>query len=146
MINIARPWLRYVGWWREPKDEIPFQRQLDQYVTWMRDEPGFSASTVEQWQRQIETFLRWCSDTNRQLADLQASDLDRYLCAGSQRWSRISVSNIAKALRVFLRHAATQGACDPRLARRSAVRESIVLRHFRSLQHGPMCRESWPTP
>jgi integrase/recombinase XerD len=126
MIDIARPWLRYLGWWREPKDEIPFQRQLDQYVTWMRDERGFSASTVEQWQRQIRTFLRWCSDTNRQLADLQASDLDRYLCAGSQRWSRISVSNNAKALRVFLRHAATQGACDPRLA--ASVRGPRIYR------------------
>jgi integrase/recombinase XerD len=67
-IDIARPWLRYLGWWREPKPEIPFQQQLDRYVIWMRDERGFTASTVEQLQRQTRAFLRWCSDTNRQLA------------------------------------------------------------------------------
>src|ERR1700730_10280569 len=52
-IDITRPWLRYLGWWREPKAEIPFQTQLDQYVAWMRDERGFSASTIVQWQRRI---------------------------------------------------------------------------------------------
>ena len=59
LIDIARPWLRYLGLWREPIVEVPFQGQLDDYVTWMRDERGFSASTIEQWQGQIRIFLQW---------------------------------------------------------------------------------------
>lgn len=117
LIDIARPWLRHLGWWREPIIEVPFQGQLDRYVTWMRDERGFSASTIEQWQGRTRAFLQWCSATNRQLSDLRASDIDHYLVsAGAQRWSRLSASNNAGALRVFFRHAATQGACDPRLS------------------------------
>lgn len=124
LIDIARPWLRYLRWWRELKAEIPFQSQLDRYVTWMRDERGFSASTIVQWQRQIGAFLQWYAASGRQLSDLRASDLDHYLASGAERWSRISVSNNAKALRVFLRHAATQGACDPRLS--AAVRSPRI--------------------
>jgi integrase/recombinase XerD len=134
LINIARPWLRYLGWWREPKTLFAFQDQLDQYVVWMRDERGFTASTVEQWQRTIGAFLKWCQDTNRRLSELQASDIDHYLASGGQRWSRISVSNNAGALRVFLRYAAAKGACDPRLA--STIRGPRIY-HLESLPFGP---------
>jgi integrase/recombinase XerD len=50
LINIARPWLRFLGWWHVPAIEIRFQKQLDQYVAWMRDERGLSPATVECWQ------------------------------------------------------------------------------------------------
>jgi site-specific recombinase XerD len=135
LINIARPWLRYLGWWREPKTKFPFQNQLDRYVAWMHDERGFSASTVEQWQRQIRAFLKWCWETNRQLSELQASDVDHYLAiGGAHRWSRISVSNIAGALRVFLRYSATAGACDPRLP--TSIRGPRIY-HLESLPFAP---------
>jgi integrase/recombinase XerD len=138
LINIARPWLRYLGWWREPITEFPLQSQLDGYVAWMRDERGFSSSTVEQWQHKIGAFLKWCLETKRQLSELQASDIDHYLASGrAQRWSRISVSNNAKALRVFLRYAAAQGACDPQLA--STIRGPRIYR-LESLPFAP----AWP--
>jgi integrase/recombinase XerD len=116
LVEIARPWLRYLGWWREPVTVIPFQDQLDGYVTWMRDERGFSASTIQQWQSRTKTFLQWCSATNRRLFDLRPSDIDHYLVDCGTRWSRISISNNLCALRVFLRYLATQGACDPHLS------------------------------
>lgn len=117
LIDIARPWLRFLGWWRAPVVEVPFQGELDRYVNWMRDERGFSTSTVEQWRGRVRMFLQWCAATDRQLCDLLPSDIDQYFVnEGAQRWSRISMSGIASALRVFLRYAATQGACSPRLA------------------------------
>ena len=117
LIDIARPWLRFLGWWRAPVIEVPFQSQIDRYVNWMRDERGFSASTVEQWQCRAKLFLQWCATTDRKLRDLQPSDIDQYfVCEGAQRWGRVTASGIASALRVFLRYAATQGVCDPRLA------------------------------
>jgi integrase/recombinase XerD len=117
VVDIGRPWLRFLGWWREPAVVFRHQCQLDQYVTWMRDERGFTASTVEQWSRTIGRFLRWCDKTNRQLKDLQPEDVDAYFVAqATGRWSRVSVANTASALRGFLRYAARRGMCTDRIA------------------------------
>jgi integrase len=62
-------------------------------------------------------FLQWSERTGLDLSALQPSDIDRYFISeGTGRWSRVSVASIAVALRSFLRFAATQGTCDPRLA------------------------------
>jgi integrase/recombinase XerD len=117
LTDIARPWLRFLGWWRTPVTALRLQDQLDQFVVWMRDERGFSPLTIEQWQTRARMFLQWCERTDRQLCALRPGDIDHYfLSEGAGRWSRVSVSSIASALRMFLRHAATHGACDPGLA------------------------------
>lgn len=116
-IDIARPWLRFLGWWRVPLAECRFQSQLDQYVAWMRDERGFSPATVEQWQSKMRDFLQWYERLDRSLWTLRPGNVDLYFATeGVRRWSRVSTSAVAGALRVFLRYAATQGECDPRLA------------------------------
>jgi integrase/recombinase XerD len=115
VIAIGRPWLRFLGWWREPIIELPFQNQLDSYISWMRDERGFSPCTVGQWQGRIKQFLQWCVDTKRHLNELKPSDVDAYFIQNASRWGRISMKGMTGALRVFLRYAATQGWCDSRL-------------------------------
>jgi site-specific recombinase XerD len=138
LIDIARPWLRYTGWWRVPTARLRFQDQFDRYVSWMRDERGFSPLTVEQWQAHVKMFLQWCERTGRQLRTLRPGDVDHYFVSeGAGRWSRISVSHIASALRVFLRYAATHRACDPRLA--EAIRGPRVYEQ-ESLPYAP----GWP--
>ncbi|MER8867990.1 tyrosine-type recombinase/integrase [Mesorhizobium sp. M0751] len=83
----------------------------------MRDERGFTPSTLEQWTRVIGRFLRWCDQTNRQLGDLQAGDIDAYFVTqATGRWSRVSVANSASALRGFLRYAGKRGMCADSLA------------------------------
>ena len=116
-IEITRPWLRFLGWWREPDVVFTFQPNLDQYCRWMNDERGFSAATVTDWRGRMRLFLQWLSTTGLELSRLQPSDIDRYFIEeGGQRWNRVSVFNTAAALRVFLRYAATQQWCDSRLA------------------------------
>jgi integrase/recombinase XerD len=131
LIDIARPWLKFLGWWRVPIADLGFQNQLDRYVVWMRDERGFSPSTVEQWQAKTAKFLLWCEQTNRQLSALQPSDIDSYFVSeGTGRWSRVSVANTASALRAFLRYAAAQGECDvrvPEAIRRPRIYEQESL-------------------
>lgn len=90
MIAVARPWLRFLGWWREPIVMLPFQDTLDGYVKWMRDERGFSPSTVGQWQCRTRLFLQWCEDTGHDLGGLQPGDIDSYLIENAPRWGRIS--------------------------------------------------------
>lgn len=116
MIVAARPWLRFLGWWCEPTVVLPFQGHLDGYIKWMRDERGFSPSTVGQWQGRIRQFLQWCVETNRHLEDLRPDDIDAYFIQNASRWGRISMKVVTGALRIFLRYAATQGLCDSRLA------------------------------
>jgi integrase/recombinase XerD len=117
VIDIGRPWFRFLGWWREP-DALSFCRdQLDGYVTWMRHERGFTPATVEQWGRTTTRFLRWCAQTGRQLGGLTAGDIDVYVTTqGKGRWTRVSTANTVSALRAFLRYAAKEGWCANRLA------------------------------
>ena len=117
LVDIGRPWLRFLGWWRVPAAELRFQSHLERYVIWMRDERGFSSSTVVQWRSKIRDFLKWYERTDRPLCAIEPSDIDVYfLTEGSRRWSRVSTSGIAAALRVFLRYMANCGECDPRVA------------------------------
>jgi integrase/recombinase XerD len=117
VVGTGRSWLRFLGWWREPSAGFEYQSQLDDYVSWMRDERGFTSSTLEQWTRVIGKFLRWCDQTNRQLRDIQAEDIDVYFVTqATGRWSRVSVANTASALRGFLRYAGTRGMCVDSLA------------------------------
>lgn len=115
-INIGRPWLRFLGWWRTPVLEISDSDQLDRFVAWMRDERGFSPLTISQWGARATAFLRWCWQTHRSLCKLQPADVDQYFRDCAARWSRISARHMAAALRAFLHHAASQDACTPRLA------------------------------
>jgi site-specific recombinase XerD len=117
VIDIGRPWLRFLGWWREPAVLFPYQSHLDRYVTWMQDERGFTPSTVEQWGRTTRRFLRWCEQADRQLGDLRAEDMDNYVAIhGTGRWARVSTASMASALRGFFRYAAKQEWCSDRLA------------------------------
>lgn len=117
VIDIGRPWLRFLGWWREPDAPLLCRDQLDGYVSWMRDERGFTPSTVEQWGRTTTRFLRWCMQAGRQLGELTAADIDNYVAIqGKGHWTRVSTANTVSALRAFLRYAAKQGWCSNRLA------------------------------
>lgn len=115
--EFARPWLKFSGWWREKSEPIPFEQQLERFVTWMRDERGLSPATIYVRSRRVATFLRWCGKTGRDLATLQPDDIDAFfLTFSAQQWSRISIATLATGLRVFLRHAGSTGACERRLA------------------------------
>ena len=116
LVDIGRPWLRFLGWWRAPTVELRFQNHLERYVTWMREERGFSTSTVLQWRSNARDFLQWYERTDRPFCALEPSDVDLYFVTeGARRWSRVSTANIAAALRVFLRYMANCGECNPRV-------------------------------
>jgi integrase/recombinase XerD len=116
-IDITRPWLRFLGWWKEPIVVFEYQSVLDQYCRWMHNERGFSDSTIVSWRDRVRNFLKWCSTTGQKLRLLQPSDIDNYFIDESaHRWNRVTVATMAGVLRIFLRYAASQGWCNPRLA------------------------------
>jgi integrase/recombinase XerD len=117
MLRTTRPWLKFLGWWRELEPPAAFVDELDAFVRWMRDERGLAPCTIEQWRDRTATFLLWCAQTGRNLAALEPEDIDAYFATyGAGRWSRVSARYVAIMLRVFLRHAAANGTCQARLA------------------------------
>jgi site-specific recombinase XerD len=117
LMNHARQWLKFLSWWRQPQPPILCEAHLDRFVSWMQDERGLTPCTVSQWRSRTANFLCWCASTGRDLATLRPEDIDAYFISyGTQRWSRVSAGHIATMLRVFLRHAATRGACSGTLA------------------------------
>lgn len=135
VIDIGRPWLKFLGWWREPTVMLSYQGQLDQYVVWMRDERGLTPSTVEQWGRMAGRFLLWCERSNRQLEDLKAEDIDNYIATqGAGRWGRVSIAHVTSALRDFLRYAAKEAWCSDRLA--ASISRPRLYQH-ESLPYAP---------
>jgi len=116
-IDATRPWLRYLGWWKDPVVVYAFQEKLDQYCCWMRDERGFSDSTIVSWRCRVRDFLIWCKANGRALKRLRPCDIDDYFVDdGAHHWSRRTVATMAGVLRTFLHYAASQGWCDPQLA------------------------------
>jgi len=91
LIDVGRPWLKFLGWWRKPIVVLQSQDQLDLFISWMRDERGLTCLTSERWQAHVQRFLQWCDKTDRRLCDLLASDVDAYFIGeGEGRWSRVS--------------------------------------------------------
>lgn len=111
LLEFGRPWLKFLGWWREAEEPVPFVEQLEQYLTWMRDERGLSPVTISVRSRRIASFLRWCGKTDRNFSALRPEDLDAYFAAFADQWSRRSAMTMAEGLRAFLRHAASTGSC-----------------------------------
>jgi site-specific recombinase XerD len=133
-LEFGRPWLKFLGWWRDERDEresIPSPEPLERYLTWMQHERGLSPATVDVRRQRIASFLRWCGRTGRELATLRPGDLDAYFAAFADQWSRVSVATMARGLRVFLRYAASIGAC------RQGLSESIFPPRLYELESLP---------
>lgn len=57
LMNYARPWLKFMGRWRQPQPPIPFEEPLERFVSWMRDERGLTPSRM----RWVGTMFGACS-------------------------------------------------------------------------------------
>lgn len=106
-VQTARGWLRYLGYFPPPREPVPFQPQLDEYCRWAKEERGFSDATTKRYYHNIGQFLRWYGALERPLSAVGPNDIDAYLAQGSEHaWCRITVNNVAQALRAFFRYGA----------------------------------------
>ena len=116
-VRLAKTWLRFLGHLSEPAEQIPFQAQLQAYGQWAREERGFTEATVKQGYYDVRRFLQWYGAFNRDLAQVQIGDVDAYLAYGSEQgWCRITMNNVATALKAFFRYCAQQHGTRPHLA------------------------------
>lgn len=116
-IDVARAWLHYLGHLRKPVDPIPFQSRLDEYCAWAEHERGLSTTTIERCRSYAALFLRWYGTLGQPIESIRVNDVDTYLAYGhSQGWCRVTVGNVAAALRAFFRYGAEEGWCAPFIA------------------------------
>ena len=113
-VQVARTWLRFLGYWREPQQILPFANLLVNYKLWMQDERGFTSATIERSCGYIRQFFLWYGVQNAQFSSVSLSNVDAFLAhSGANGNCRISVKNIAMALRAFFKYAGSQGWCSP---------------------------------
>jgi len=116
-IDVACAWLRYLGHLRKPETSTPLPTELNEYCSWAKHERGLSATTIEQYRGIITQFLRWYGMLEQPFERIRVNDIDAYLAYGHNLgWSRVTVNNVAGALRVFFRYCAQHGWCDVHLA------------------------------
>jgi site-specific recombinase XerD len=83
----------------------------------MEVERGLAPLTIQRRAGHIGQFLRWYGPQERAFSEMRLVDVDAFLAHGATTgWSRVSVNNVASALRAFLRYAAMQGWCSANLA------------------------------
>lgn len=137
-VEVARPWIRFLGLFDEAIEPPPFVERLDAYVAWMERDRGLAAGTVKRSRESLTQFLRWYGRRDQTFEAVRLEDIDGYLAEGhATGWSRKYVRNVAATLRRFYRFAAMRGWCSADMV--NAIRGPRVYAHD-GLPLGP----SWP--
>jgi hypothetical protein len=58
-IQVARSWLRFLGYWLEPRPLSPFEHLVDSFRLWMEKDRGFTPATIDQACGLTRQFLLW---------------------------------------------------------------------------------------
>jgi integrase/recombinase XerD len=116
-IEVARPWLRFLGFLQEPVEPTPFLNKIDAFAKWMAEEKGLSSTTIELYHESICRFMRSLGSQKDSLFEIQLTDADLFLAQGATAgWSRKYIKNLANVLKAFFRYSAMRGWCQPTLA------------------------------
>ena len=117
-VQIATAWFGFRGCLEESRNEPgAFAGQVDEFVTYVREERGLSSSTIRNLRWHVESFLDGLGSQCRSFAEVSIEAVDAFLTLkGKQGWGRVSIATSAKALRSFFRHAEMRGWCTPGIA------------------------------
>jgi integrase/recombinase XerD len=114
---IATEFLKWLGRWTPPPTVArPYAREVEDFVTTEQRDRLRSPSTCRIYRWQIERFLSYLTQTNRELAAVTPEHLDAYFQHVAPRWSRVSLRSSAVALRIWFRHCEAKGWVRPGLA------------------------------
>ena len=114
----AKRWLKFLGRFQEPKKKpLPFEKLIDHYAAWMKNERGLAPATIEGRRGKLKFFLNWFSGQKRPIKTISLTDVDEYqsLCR-TKGFCRVTMSDHACAIRGFMKHAGVQGWCSPSVA------------------------------
>lgn len=115
----AAGWLEFAGRLERPVTTAhPTDSRLKAFTEYMRQERGWSESTIRTRRATAGEFLRHCFDASLPLESVSLYDIDQAVAEKGSRdgWSRSSQRIYAGALRGFLGYAEEQGWCRRGLA------------------------------
>ncbi len=116
-VRLAKKWLHFLGYLREPADRTPFAHLITDFKNWMKDERGLSSTTIQRWCAYSNQFLCWYGSKKRPFSGVDIIDLDAFLThCGEKGCSRVSVNNMTTGLRAFFRYAGKKKWCDISIA------------------------------
>jgi len=133
-VFVAERWLRFLQRLDESAARQPFTEHLEQFLTHLKNDRGFSAVTIHNRRRSLGRFLAWLHGRGTPVCDVGPVDINDYLanCAACG-WKRTTVSFHVQSLRSFFRYAGIQGWC-PDL---SKIIDAPRLYTHESLPQGP---------
>lgn len=112
-IEVARSWLRFLGYWREPRRVTSFEPLVRAFRLWMEKDRGFTPATIGQGCGKLQQFLLWYTECGRGISEVRSEDIDGFLASyGAKGNCRKSVKNMAAALRIFFKYAGSMGWCS----------------------------------
>lgn len=110
-IHTSTAWLRFLGLLKEccPTNS-PFDRYVEHYVDFMREQRGLSPVTITNCRDEICHFLTMVCRADKALDSVTLHDVDDYLAyQGNHGWARASLHALASTLRNFFRYSEGQG-------------------------------------
>ncbi len=109
-IQVVRSWLRFLGYWRESEQSMPFAHLVEDFRIWMKNERGLASQTIDRRRGQLQQFLHWYGGRHSQISTVCLKDIDAFLASyGAKGNCRLSIRTMASTLRAFFKYAASQG-------------------------------------
>jgi len=148
---VAKQWLSYLQRLDTSEPPRPLDRELSQFISYLRTECGFAEATIENRRKSLELFFDWLSEQDQPLSQVGLDEISAYQrTCGRRGWKRTTISLHVQALRAFFRYAASQGwASDiasgigaPRLYANEAIPEGPTWDDVRRL----LANESGDSP
>jgi integrase len=135
----ASSWLRFLGRFKEKKEELPYGEFLGEFFAFLREERGLAEATIRGHKHSLKLFLSWLKRERIQLTAVSPKTISTYFTSAvAGRWKRVTVSHHVQSLRSFFRYAGQRGWCAKRIA------ESIDaprLYTYENLPQGPSWEE-----
>lgn len=95
--------------WKEPAPPITYPPIVAEYGAFRRKHSGVAESTLMMELPHVNAFLAFLLQRRDALQDLRLEDIDEFVTAAGQRWSRKTVARLCTTLRSFVRYLHQRG-------------------------------------
>jgi site-specific recombinase XerD len=101
----------------EQSEPSPYNHHLQQFLTFLKQERGFSEATIVNRKRSLKPFLAWLVVQGVPLSGVSPVVITKYFTgAVAGKWKRTSVSFHVQSLRSFFRYASNRAWCAAGIA------------------------------
>jgi site-specific recombinase XerC len=95
----------------------PYNHHLQEFLTFLKRDRGFTDATIINRKRSLKPFLAWMGVEGVPLSTVSPVVITKYFTdTVAGKWKRTSVSFHVQSLRSFFRYASCRGWCESRIA------------------------------